>query len=119
MITILFNVGLLFVFKYLNFAIENIGALFQTNVFTFDNLVLPIGISFFTFQSMSYIFDIYKGDVEAQKNPFTLALYISLFPQLVAGPIVRYNTIEEQLKKSKRNNGTIFRWCMSFYCRIS
>lgn len=100
-VAVLFNLGLLFVFKYFNFAIENIGALLSVNVLTIDNLALPIGISFFTFQAMSYIIDVYRNQAKVQKNPFTLALYIALFPQLVAGPIVRYNTIEDQLKHRK------------------
>src|SRR5699024_2587998 len=64
-----------------------------------DPITLPIGISFFTFQAMSYIIDVYRNDVKVQKNLASLALFISLFPQLIAGPIIRYNTIADQIKK--------------------
>ena len=64
---------------------------------------LPLGISFFTFQAISYIFDIYRKDVKAQKNIYNLALYISLFPQLIAGPIVRYNDVAKQITKRRHS----------------
>ncbi len=99
-LAIVFNIGLLFVFKYTNFFIENINAVFSTSI-PLTNIVLPIGISFFTFQIMSYIIDCYWGKVDVQKNFFNLLLYISLFPQLVAGPIVRYATIEEEIHNRK------------------
>ena len=96
-LAILFNLGILFVFKYLNFAISNIDKLFNDLV-SQTEIALPIGISFFTFQAMSYVIDVYKGTVKVQRNPFYVALYISFFPQLIAGPIVRYSTIEEQIQ---------------------
>lgn len=92
------SIGLLIYFKYTNFIIENIN-LWLSNKVDFINVALPIGISFYTFQMLSYIFDLYKGEVKVQKNIFKLGLYITLFPQLIAGPIVRYQTIEEQLEK--------------------
>lgn len=92
------SIGLLIYFKYTNFIIENIN-LWLSNKVDFINVALPIGISFYTFQMLSYIFDLYKGKVKVQKNIFKLGLYITLFPQLIAGPIVRYQTIEEQLEK--------------------
>ncbi len=94
------NLGLLFVFKYLNFTVENISRLFPLGV-TLPSIALPIGISFFTFQSMSYVIDVYRGRARVQKNPFYLALYVSLFPQLIAGPIVRYETVAEQIVKRR------------------
>ncbi len=89
------NIGILIVFKYLTFITKNISAIFGTNVI---NIALPIGISFYTFQIMSYIFDVYYEKVPAQNNIFNLALYISLFPQLVAGPIVRYSLVENEIR---------------------
>ena len=90
------NLGLLVVFKYANFIVDNINIVMQG--WGFDRIVLepihlPIGISFFTFQAMSYVIDVYRGHVEVQRNPFHLGLYISMFPQLIAGPIVRYADI--------------------------
>ena len=91
------SIGLLIYFKYTNFIIENIN-LWILNKVDFINVVLPIGISFYTFQMLTYTVDLYKGNVKVQKNIFKLGLYITLFPQLIAGPIVRYQTIEEQLE---------------------
>lgn len=96
-ISIVGNLLTLFIFKYLNFAVNNLNRFFDTDI-TFPAIALPIGISFFTFQAMSYVIDVYRGDVEVQKNPFYLGLYISFFPQLIAGPIVRYHTIEKQIR---------------------
>lgn len=90
------NVLTLFIYKYLDFSITVVNKIFRTD-FDVVGIVLPIGISFFTFQAMSYVIDVYKGTVEVQKNPFYVALYISFFPQLIAGPIVRYSTIEDQI----------------------
>lgn len=92
------NLGILFVFKYLDFAISVTNQVVGTS-FSIKNIALPIGISFFTFQALSYVIDVYRGQVEVQKNPLLLALYISFFPQLIAGPIVRYRTIEQQITK--------------------
>ena len=92
-----FNMGLLFVFKYLNFAVETVNALAGAEILPQTNIALPLGISFFTFQAMSYVIDVYRGDAPVQKYFFYLALYICLFPQLVAGPIVRYTDIDTEL----------------------
>lgn len=91
------NLSVFFVFKYLNFTLKMANDLFHASVLV-TNIALPIGISFFTFQAMSYVFDVYRGDAEVQKNPLRLALYVAFFPQLIAGPIVRYKTIEEQIR---------------------
>lgn len=91
------NIGLLFIFKYLNFTISNLDRIFGIMI-PQTEITLPIGISFFTFQAMSYVIDVYRGTVKVQQNPFYLALYISFFPQLIAGPIVRYSTIESQIR---------------------
>ena len=89
------GLGLLGWFKYAGFAAENLAALgLPVEV---PQIVLPIGISFFTFQGLSYVIDVYRGDARCQKNPLYVALYVALFPQLVAGPIVRYTTVEEEI----------------------
>ena len=94
--------ALLFYYKYYDFTIDNINEIFNTN-YSIKNIVLPIGISFFTFQGMSYIIDIYRNDGKVNKNPFSVALYISLFPQLVAGPIIKYKTIDDQIRNRKES----------------
>ncbi len=93
---VLANLGLLLYFKYLDFSIGIVNQLFPVN-FHLQNIVLPIGISFFTFQGMTYIIDLYWCKVPVQRNPLKIALYISLFPQLIAGPIVRYQDVNEQI----------------------
>lgn len=94
--TIILNLLFLIYFKYTNFFVENINTIFKTNIKLWS-IVMPIGISFYTFQSLSYVIDVYKKSVGVQKNYFLLLLYVSLFPQLVAGPIVRYETIEKEI----------------------
>ncbi|MBQ7596286.1 MAG: MBOAT family protein [Clostridia bacterium] len=93
---VIINIALLFVFKYLTFLLENFNLLFNKDINTL-NISLPIGISFFTFQAMSYVIDVYRGRGQAQKNPLNVVLYISFFPQLIAGPIVRYETVAEEI----------------------
>jgi len=90
------NLGILFYFKYLDFTITTVNRALHTGI-ALRNIVLPIGISFFTFQGMSYVIDLYRQKVSVQKNPGLLAFYISFFPQLIAGPIVRYIDIEKQI----------------------
>ncbi len=97
-ISIIISIGFLVYFKYANFLIENIN-LWLSHKIDFIYVALPIGISFYTFQMISYLIDVYKGEAKVQKNIFKLAMYVSLFPQLIAGPIVRYKTIEEQIEK--------------------
>ncbi|MEE3392800.1 MAG: MBOAT family protein [Lachnospiraceae bacterium] len=87
------NLGILGLFKYSDFIIENINKIFRTDLGLLS-LALPIGISFYTFQTMSYTIDVYRGEVKAQKSFINFAMYVALFPQLIAGPIVRYKTIE-------------------------
>ncbi len=99
-LTIVFNLSILFLYKYLDFSIDILNFFLKTNL-PLQNIVLPIGISFFTFQALSYVIDVYRGNAQVQKNPFYLALYISFFPQLIAGPIVRYQTIEQQITQRK------------------
>ena len=95
-ISVLFSIGALGYFKYADFFISNFNAVTGLSV-PLLRIALPIGISFYTFQLLSYTIDVYRGDTPAQKNPITLAAYISLFPQLIAGPIVRYSDVEAQL----------------------
>jgi len=90
------NLGLLFYFKYFNFFIDNINFFFESGI-EIKEVLLPIGISFYTFQTMSYTIDVFLGNVKVQKNILTLATYVALFPQLIAGPIVRYSTVEKDL----------------------
>lgn len=95
------NLAVLGYFKYTNFIINNINSIFGEEVIRNIKIALPIGISFFTFQAMSYVIDVYNGKAKVQKNPFYLGLYIAFFPQLVAGPIVRYTTVEKQILNRK------------------
>ena len=95
-LTIMANLGFLIYFKYFNFLIANTNSLFHLNITALD-IVMPIGISFYTFQALSYVIDVFRGEVKAQKDIYKLALYICLFPQLIAGPIVKYHDVEEQI----------------------
>ena len=90
------DLGLLAVFKYLGFLMENVNWIFHLSL-PVPQIVLPIGISFFTFQAISYIVDVYRGDGRVQKSLMNVCLYISFFPQLIAGPIVRYQTFDDQI----------------------
>lgn len=95
-IAIVSNLSILGVYKYLGFFTETLNFIFNVTI-PVVKLSMPIGISFFTFQTMSYVIDVYRGDADVQKSFFRLLLYVSFFPQLVAGPIVRYKDIEMQL----------------------
>ena len=95
-LTIVFNIGLLAVFKYSALLMETVGGLFGLS-FAVPEIALPIGISFYTFQALSYCIDVYRDRNTVQKNVWKLMLYISFFPQLIAGPIVKYHDIEAQL----------------------
>ena len=109
-VSIVMNLTLLALFKYSGFAANNINALAGDTVLDIKNAyflgikdlplnTLPIGISFFTFQSMSYTIDMYRGEIEVQKNPISFGAFVTLFPQLVAGPIVRYSDISKELDR--------------------
>ena len=94
------NLAVLGYFKYMNFFVDNLNAILQItnhNIITFNRIALPIGISFFTFQSITYTVDVFRGDAKPLKSCTDYMLYISMFPQLIAGPIVRFNTIAEQI----------------------
>lgn len=108
---ILFNLSALFYYKYWNFFIDNVNyvlTLTDLPVLTVDKVSLPIGISFYVFQIMSYLIDVYRKEVPSQKNFCLLAMYISLFPQLVAGPIVRYQTVLEDINSRSLSFDNIY-----------
>lgn len=94
------NLGLLLVFKYLDMIIKTMNGISHSEI-PMANLALPIGISFFTFQALSYVIDVYRREVEVEKNFFHVMLYISFFPQLIAGPIVKYHDIQMQIRNRK------------------
>ena len=96
--TLVFDFGMLMVFKYTGFFAENINAALNTSI-PDPHLTLPLGISFYTFQIASYVIDLYRGKIKAEKNPLTLGTYLVMFPQLIAGPIVVYSRVSEELHK--------------------
>ena len=96
------NLSLLGVFKYLNFFISTADSLLGLSI-PVPGIVMPIGISFYTFQALSYVIDVYRREVPPQHDPFSLALYVSMFPQLIAGPIVRYHDVNVQLAVRKHS----------------
>ena len=98
-LSVVVNLGLLVVFKYSGFIYDNLNLIFQLPFQRPEN-TLPIGISFYTFQTLSYVIDVYRGDVKAQKSPLKFLMFVSLFHQLVAGPIVRYKTIEKDIERN-------------------
>jgi alginate O-acetyltransferase complex protein AlgI len=110
-IGIVLNLGLLFWFKYFNFLFDNVNNFLEltgADKLHLDKIHLPIGISFFTFQGISYIVDVYRNQAKAQMNPIKIGLYISLFPQLIAGPIVRYTDIMDQIDKRRTTLDRLF-----------
>ena len=115
--SLLLNLGLLAYFKYANFFIEELNHLLASwNFFPIEwnAVMLPIGISFFTFQKLSYIIDVYRGKSPALKNVLDFALYIAMFPQLIAGPIVRFNQIINQLKERRESWSDFFNGTQRF-----
>ena len=99
-LSVVIDIGLLCVFKYTDFIISNMNAAFGAS-FDLLKLVLPIGLSFYTFQAMSYTIDVYRNDVKVQRNIIDFGMYITMFPQLIAGPIVRYADVAEQLHERR------------------
>ena len=99
-VMLVLNLGAIARFKYADFVLENLNLLFSASL-PMTRTILPIGISFYTFQILSYVIDVYRGKYPAQKNLLSLATYISMFPQLVAGPIVRYGTVEKDLRERR------------------
>ena len=101
-VSVVGNLAILGFFKYSDFLISNINSLFNSNI-SLLAIALPIGVSFYTFQTMSYTIDVYKQNVKAQKNFISFATYVTLFPQLIAGPIVKYRDVSESLENRKEN----------------
>ena len=120
-LSIVGNLSLLGYFKYANLVIQSINAILDTQLH-FMEIALPIGISFYTFQTMSYTFDVYRGDVKAERNFLDFFTYVTLFPQLIAGPIVRYQTVADELKKRQFNLDTfgsgVSRFCVGLGKKI-
>lgn len=102
------DLALLFLYKYLGFTLENLDRLPGVSV-TVPDMALPVGISFFTFQALSYVADVYRRPGSAEKSPVNVALYISMFPQLIAGPIVRFEDVAEQIR-ARRRDPDLFAW---------
>lgn len=109
------NLALLGFFKYADFLIGNVNALFGSEI-PLLHLALPIGISFYTFQTMSYTVDVYRGQAKVQRNIISFGAYVALFPQLIAGPIVQYKTVAEELDSRKENCDLFASGVMKFMC---
>ncbi len=120
-ICIIINILILGIFKYADFIIDNINLILKTNL-KMLNLSLPIGISFFTFQAMTYTIDVYRKKVPVQKNYFKLLTYICMFPQLIAGPIVRYEDVAKELDNRETNfkkfSGGMYRFLTGLYKKV-
>ena len=117
-ISIVFNLLLLCIFKYTGFFAETINAVLPVNI-PVPNIRLPIGISFFTFQILSYVIDVYKDKTLVQKNFLNVLLYISLFPQLIAGPIVKYYDVAQQIENRKITAESTAYGIKRFICGLS
>lgn len=109
----IYHIAVLAIFKYLTFILGQMGLLLNRDL-SFIKISLPIGISFFTFQLMSYLFDVYYKKAEAQKNPLYVGLYVALFPQLIAGPIVRYETIAHEINNRSETKEDVTYGVMRF-----
>jgi len=119
--SVVLNLGLLFLFKYSGFIYENVNLLLGTQ-FSIPEFALPIGISFYTFQTISYVLDVYRNEVPAQRNYLNFLLFVSLFHQLVAGPIVRYVHIADEIDNRKFNladiAGGVHRFCIGLFKKV-
>ncbi|MBR1744187.1 MAG: MBOAT family protein, partial [Lachnospiraceae bacterium] len=116
--SVVINLGLLCTFKYSGFVIRNIGHVLGMSL-KVPKLSLPIGISFYAFQTMSYTIDVYRGKVEPQKSIIRFGAYVALFPQLIAGPIVRYETIAEELEKRVHSPLLFAKGAKRFLCGLA
>ena len=110
---VVLNIGMLVVYKYSDFLVHNLNVLLNAHI-PQPNIPLPIGISFFTFQALSYVIDVYREEGAVQKNVFSLALYIALFPQLIAGPIVRYRDVDAQIRSRRTDYRQMLRGVARF-----
>ncbi len=115
---VIVNLGILGLFKYAGFAVESVNGLVNINI-PVPQIALPIGISFFTFQALSYVIDVYRGTTDVQKNFFNILLYVSFFPQLIAGPIVKYHDVNEQIVNRTQNLDKIALGLRRFICGLS
>lgn len=115
---VVINIGILAAFKYTGFFVTTLNTLTGLSI-PVPQIALPIGISFFTFQALSYVIDVYRGNVEVQKNFFSILLYISFFPQLIAGPIVKYRDINEQIDNRSQDVEKIARGLRRFICGLA
>lgn len=117
-IALIYNIGQLLIFKYTDFFIKNINTILNTNI-NYLYLILPLGISFYTFQNIGYIVDVYKNKHKKAKNIIEYMTYITFFPQLIAGPIVRYIDIKEQLNTRKTTYKTFYEGIKRFTIGLS
>lgn len=119
--TVIFNAGILMAFKYSGFIVSNINSLFSLSL-PIPDFKLPIGISFYTFQTLSYVIDVYRNEVKAQRDPMKFLMFVSLYHQLVAGPIVRYSHIAHEIDNRKFNIGDISagvgRFCVGLFKKV-
>ncbi len=116
--SVVLNVGVLFTFKYLDFIITNLALIPAFSSLKPLGITLPVGISFYTFQTMSYTLDIYMGRAQVQKNILTFGSYVTMFPQLIAGPIVRYGSVDGQLRKRNHNFTLASKGVLRFICGL-
>lgn len=117
-VAVILNLALLVIFKYAGFLTESVNTMFGTG-FPVPDIRLPIGISFFTFQAMSYVIDVYRGANKAQKNFGKVLLYISFFPQLIAGPIVKYHDVEQEIEHRTQSADGVARGIRRFIAGLS
>ena len=117
-VAVILNLALLVIFKYAGFLTESVNTIFGTG-FPVPDIRLPIGISFFTFQAMSYVIDVYRGANKAQKNFGKVLLYISFFPQLIAGPIVKYHDVEQEIEHRTQSADGVARGIRRFITGLS
>ena len=117
-IAVAVNLGILAAFKYTGFFVSSLNSVFSLSI-PVPQIALPVGISFFTFQALSYVIDVYRGDVAVQKNYFNVLLYISFFPQLIAGPIVKYHDIAQQIENRSQDIDKIARGLRRFICGLA
>ena len=118
-VSIVINLALLSVFKYYDFFAGTLNSLLGRGVFPTLGLTLPIGISFYTFQALSYVIDVYRRDARVQKNIAAFGTYVTLFPQLIAGPIVRYADVDDQLRERTHSLTLFASGCRTFICGLA
>ena len=118
-VSIVINLALLGVFKYYDFFAGTLNSLLGRGVFPTLGLTLPIGISFYTFQALSYVIDVYRRDARVQKNIAAFGTYVTLFPQLIAGPIVRYADVDDQLRERTHSLALFASGCRTFICGLA